>query len=69
MIKSSTMEVKIKLINPKCMPVRMSTQAAGYDVFASKRKYMRRGPVGGFVSTADVGCAVPVIYCNIALAA
>ena len=63
------MEVKVKLINPKCMPVRMSTQAAGYDVFASKRKYMRRGPVGGFVSTADVGCAVPVIYCNIALAA
>ena len=37
------MEVKIKLINPKCMPVRMSTQAAGYDVFTSKRKYMRKG--------------------------
>ena len=55
------MEVKIKLMNPKCMPVRMSTQAAGYDVFASERKYMRKGPVGGFVSTADVGCAVPTI--------
>lgn len=37
------MQVKIKLINPKCMPVRMSQDAAGYDVFSSKRQFIRKG--------------------------
>lgn len=52
---SGRQEARVRLAAHKLKPARLHRSAARL--------------VGGYVIATDISCAVPVIYCNVALAA